>query len=173
MEEIWRDIPWYEWLYKISSIWNLKNNHRLLKPYQRRDLYFICRISKNKNIRTYLIHRLVASAFLWLDLNNSKICACHKDDDPANNSKDNLFLWTQKENMIDCWKKWRVYLSGKDWKNHPRSKKIKQFSLSWWLIKIWYGSWEVQRELWLYQWNIIQCCKWNRKSCWGYKWNYM
>lgn len=51
--------------------------------------------------KKYLIHRLVANAFLWLDLKNSSILVCHKDDNPENCNVNNLFLWNHKSNSYD------------------------------------------------------------------------
>lgn len=51
--------------------------------------------------KKYLVHRLVANAFLWLDLTDKSVAVCHKDDSVENNKLDNLFLWTWKSNSFD------------------------------------------------------------------------
>ncbi|MBL7790941.1 MAG: HNH endonuclease [Saprospiraceae bacterium] len=42
--------------------------------------------------KKYLVHRLVANAFLGLDLKNKSMVACHKDDNTENNNVENLFV---------------------------------------------------------------------------------
>lgn len=46
------------------------------------------------------VHRLVASAFVPNP--DNKPCVCHTDDDPQNNSVDNLWWGTHTENMQDA-----------------------------------------------------------------------
>lgn len=110
--EIWKDIIWYEWLYQISNLGNVKSlkfwkekilNKRTDKKWNYYGVILYNKIRK-KQIK---IHRLVAQAFLWLDINNSKICVCHKNDIRLDNRLENLFLWDYRDNYIDCFKKWR------------------------------------------------------------------
>jgi len=125
--EIWKDIPWYEWKYQASNYWNVKNiltNHILSKRRKNynkpiNDRYFVT-LWSHKNAKNYTISRLVASIFLWLDINNKNICVCHKDDNPFNDFVDNLFLWTHRDNMLDMKNKWR-WNSAK-WENSNLSK---------------------------------------------------
>lgn len=56
--------------------------------------------------KDYRVHRLVACTFMNKPL-NTKLCVCHKDDNPLNNSLDNLFLGTHKENTADMISKGR------------------------------------------------------------------
>ncbi len=111
MQEIYKDIPWYEWLYEVSSIWNVKRiskiwirnrivNERILIP-QKSHLYLRVNLSKNWKSKLFLISRLVAQAFLWLNMNDRKAFVCHKDDNPKNNHLSNLFIGTPKDNTQD------------------------------------------------------------------------
>ena len=71
MEEIWKDIIWYEWLYKISNLWNVKkesikitrSNKRVF--YTKRWIYTYKSNNKYKSIwllgKHHQIHRLVAN----------------------------------------------------------------------------------------------------------------
>lgn len=104
--EIWRDIPGYEGLYQVSNLGRIKSlydgghkTHRELirKPDIRKDGYLQVKLCKNNVAKTYLIHRLVATAFIpnphnkpYLDHINTII-----DD----NRVENLRWVTQKENM--------------------------------------------------------------------------
>lgn len=128
--EIWKDIIWYEWLYKISNLWRVKslerkryNNHnktysvykeKILKPRPtwRDRNYSAVMLYKNWVWSKKPIHRLVAQAFLWLDIDNKKILSLHRNEELdnqwlLNNSVDNLWLWTYSDNTKDCVKKWR------------------------------------------------------------------
>lgn len=108
MEEIWKDIKNYEWFYKISNFWKVKSlkTNRILSLNTKNNYWHIYINFNHKWIRKHLyIHRLVAQAFLWLDINNNKMLVCHKDDNPANNNVENLFLWTHKDNVQDMIKK--------------------------------------------------------------------
>lgn len=114
--EIWEDILWYEWLYQVSNLWNVKSlpkkwswwhNWKILKNNISWSWRKIVMLRKNNLWKMFYLHRLVAQAFLWLDINNPKILVCHKDDNPLNNNIKNLFLWTSKDNIQDMIRKWR------------------------------------------------------------------
>lgn len=141
MEEIFIDIKWYEWLYQISNLGRAKSlnynqtwKEKLLKPIIYDKWYPGIHIRKNDKYKILKINRLVAQAFLWLDINNRKIFVCHKDDNPLNNRTDNLFLWTRKDNMRDMINKWRS--------NHQKNKRA--------LIKFWKYKIEDFDKDWLY-----------------------
>ena len=76
----------------------------------------------------YLVHRLVAQAFLWLDITDKKTYVCHKDDNPENNKTENLFLWTAKENIQDAVSKKRM-----NWKLTILDKKRIKVMFEKWL----------------------------------------
>ena len=118
-KEIFKDIPWYDWLYKISNMWKVLMTWRVKKywtVYKKIEPYYYLPRNNWKykhqsvtlNNKKFYIHRLVWQAFLWLDINDSKTFVCHKDDNPLNNNVDNLFLWSCKDNYIDMFKKWRM-----------------------------------------------------------------
>lgn len=125
--EEWRDIPGYEWYYMVSSMGRVKSLGRYAKrgydmsdrivrekiiSYGKSTWYACYKLSINWDRKTLKGHRLVASAFLWLEINSFvdqklSLCVCHKDDDPFNNRVDNLFLGTKSENNKDRDMKWR------------------------------------------------------------------
>lgn len=117
--EIWRDVQWYEEEYKVSNLWKVQSiqriikhsdwhyqgiKWRILKPIIWKNLHSSISFWRGKRV---YIHRLVAQAFLWLEINDTKMLVCHIDDNPLNNRVDNLFLWSCKDNIHDCIKKWR------------------------------------------------------------------
>jgi len=180
--EKWKDIPWYEWLYQISNLGRVKSKKRKIETIIKHSLskrwnYSRVSLSWNSKQVNLSIHRLVAQAFLWLDINNTKIQALHKSEElldwRLNNSLSNLWVWTAKENSQDMIKKNRWANQWKFWLSHTKTKVIIQYNLDWIQIKEWEWSYQIQRELWIHQWNIIQCCKKQiYKTVWGYKWEY-
>ena len=106
MEE-WKSIPGYEGLYEVSNLgrvrsvercdrFNRKIVSKILKPnyvsgYLRVGMY------KNKTFKYYLIHRLVAQAFLPNPDNLPQVN--HKDEDKSNNRVDNLEWCDRSYNM--------------------------------------------------------------------------
>lgn len=100
--EKWKPIPDYENLYEVSSYGRVKslekyryNNggkqllkERILRPINNGNGYFMVRLYKNKTNKYYLIHRLVAEAFIPNPDNLPMIN--HRDEDKTNNVADNL-----------------------------------------------------------------------------------
>lgn len=73
------------------------------------------------NGKQYSIHRLVAEAYIPNPEN--KPCVCHKDNNKLNNSVDNLYWGTQKENLEQMIKDGRSLKGRRNpmWKNYYNS----------------------------------------------------
>lgn len=139
-----RAIKGYEWLYEISSYWRCRSLPRKVKAtlYWKRTVqnykWQILKehlmkwervrytLSKNNKLRFFQSHRLVAQAFLWLDIRDKKTVVMHLDDDPKNNKVDNLKVWTQKENIAMCIKQWKHYSQTERWLKNLRVQHEKQ-----------------------------------------------
>lgn len=98
--EIWKDIPNYEGLYKISNLGNIysyrKMRNMIISP---SDItgYVAVGLYKDKVQTLYYVHRLVAQAFIP---NPEDLPVVHhKDDVKHNNCVNNLEWCTQKENV--------------------------------------------------------------------------
>lgn len=176
MKEIWKDIDWYRWDYQISNLWRVKSlkfwRKRILKAGNdgRWYLYVILTCDWIQLLKK--IHKLVANYFIT-NLHN-KPCVNHKNGIKHDNRIDNLEWCSQSENIqhaFDTWLKiWSMLW--KFWKDHNRSKKVYQYSLDLEFIREW-GNWcEIQRELWILQCSISQCCRWVIKTSSGYIWKY-
>lgn len=94
MIEIWKDILGYEGLYQVSNLGRVKslNYHKtrkehILKPTNCHG-YLRVNLSKNKNRKSYLVHRLVGEAFISNFDNLPEIN--HKDENKHNNCVENL-----------------------------------------------------------------------------------
>lgn len=103
MEESWKDIEGYEGLYQVSNLGNvksLKNNktkkEKILKPFKTRKGYLQVILCKNKTIKRFSVHRLVANAFI--ENPNNYPCVNHKDECGTNNVVENLEWCTYKYN---------------------------------------------------------------------------
>ncbi len=190
---MWKDIIGYEWLYQVSYSWEVKSlnysrtwKERILNPVRKQCWHSHIELYRYKVWRTAIISRLVGIHFIPNPLNLPFVL--HKDETLDEkgflyNWADNLFWWTQKENMQDMWNKWRAnnnlqlrnpkpYL-WKFGKEHNCSKTVIQYSLDWEFIKEWWSTREVERELWIHNWSISKCCRWKAKTAGGFIWKYL
>lgn len=88
--EILKDIRGYENMYQISNtgrVYSLKANKFLNKSVHKCG-YVKVSLIKDKRVKTYLVHRLVASNFI--DNPNNYTVINHKDGNKQNNCVDNL-----------------------------------------------------------------------------------
>ena len=108
MEEIWKDVKDYEGCYQVSNFGNvrsLKKKHylKLLRPSISKRIgrgYYQVVLSKNGKQKTFKVHVLVASAFIGYVPNglNSGPVVDHIDNNPLNNSLDNLQIISNRVN---------------------------------------------------------------------------
>lgn len=190
--EIWKDIEGYEWKYQVSSLWRVKSlNYRrsgieiVLNGSIIKCWHTIVWIYKEENLKTYSISKIVGIHFIPNPLNLPLVC--HRDETlderwALYNGVDNLFWWTNSDNIRDMYKKWRQrnhfqYNNPKPnlwkfWSNHPWSKKINQYDLKWNFIKEWGSIIEAWKELNIHKSSISSCCRWKVKTAWGFIWRY-
>lgn len=176
IEEIWKDIKDYEWIYQVSnfgnikSLWNNKNRkEKILKQIIRQDMRKNIVLFNHNIKKMFIVSRLIAQSFLWLDINDKKMLVCHKDDNPSNNNVTNLFLWTSKDNTQDMVNKWR---SNKLKYYLYITKPINQYDKQWNFIKTWNWCREAERITGIFNTAISQCCKWKSKTSWWFIWKY-
>lgn len=95
-----RDIDNYEGLYGITSCGKVYSyrSKRFLKPAKDKDGYLYVILCVNNVRKKYLIHRLVAMAYI----SNPDLLPTvnHKDEDKTNNSINNLEWMSRRDNVI-------------------------------------------------------------------------
>ena len=168
MTEIYKDIKDLEGLYQVSNFGQILslNYHRsgkprLLKPDTIRNGYLKVLLYKDGKKKKFLVHRLVAEAFIPNPDNLP--CVNHKDEDKTNNSVENL-EWCSHEYNIN-------YGTHNERSAKTRSKKVLQFTLDGELIREWPSISECGRNGFSIG-NICECCNGERKSHKGYIWKY-
>lgn len=125
--EIWKDIVGYEWLYEVSNLWRIKSlklwKSDILKLRYNKWWYPFTSISRNWWRKSYLVHRLVAIAFI-----ENPFCydlVLHKDSDRKNCNKDNLKWWTTIENNLQRDLEWKNVFNF----NNPMKKSRKWYEV--------------------------------------------
>ena len=173
MEE-WKDIEWFNGLYKVWSHWEIKSlNYRtwrekILKWWLSNWWYRCATLCFEWVHRQEKHHRLVAKYFIP-NPDNFPI-VLHLDNNPLNCHKDNLKWWTQKENMKQCFIEWRSNIWF--WKDNPKSLKIKQYTKDWTFIKEFESIMDAERLLNICNTSIWKVCLWKRRSAGGFVWMY-
>lgn len=127
--EIWKDIKGYEGIYQVSSMGRVQSIDRevtqfchkkyftrtisgkIIKPGVQNSGYEIVWLSKNGEVSPFLVHRLVASAFLNIEKGKSDVN--HKDGNRRNNTVRNLEWCTKSENVKHSYQKLNHKRKGK------------------------------------------------------------
>lgn len=160
-----KDIPWYEWLYKIDNKWNVISNtynsrNKLLKQYNNSCWYKYVVLSKNNSIKRFSAHRLVMLTYVW----ESKLQVNHINWIKSDNRLENLEYVTQSENMKHSYKLWL---------QKPITKWVACLDNDWLVIKEYNSIADACRDLWLYSSNIIKAINgWYSHTGW-FKWKYL
>lgn len=170
MFEVWKDVVGYEGLYQISNLGkvvslNWRNQgvskEMYLKPHNQG--YLQVELYKNGIRKMYTVHRLVAIAFV--DGYRDGFVVNHKDENKQNNAASNL-EWCSFDNNV----RYSTPDKGTPRSHYPR--KIVQKSLSGEAIRIWDSAVCIKTIMSLNEWPIRECCKGNRKTAYGYLWQY-
>lgn len=91
--------PDYSILEDGTIISHKLGQYKILKPVINNKGYLLIKLSANGKAKMFLVHRLVALHYIPNPKNLPYVL--HKDDDPLNPHKDNLYWGTQKDNMLD------------------------------------------------------------------------
>ena len=152
MVEIWKDIKGYEGLYQVSNLGNVRSldktviqknafgimkehnyKGKIMKLFEDKDGYLRVNLKKDKTMKQYGVHVLVANEFIEDNTNfksmpyenkesidTNKLQVNHKDENKQNNEISNLELCTNAYNV-----------------NYSRSSKIVQTDIHDNFIRIW------------------------------------
>lgn len=181
MQEVWEDVIGYEQKYKVSNLGNVKSlNYRghgyekNLKQRINNKGYVWYLLSKNKRTYPVLAHRLVAMAFIDNPENLPEVN--HKDENPLNNSVENLEWCNSSYNVNyslnlhpDRRKREKIRSSEK---YKRRNKKVIQINLHGDKIRQHKSVNEIKKTYGYNSWSIIQCCENRRKTAYGYRWEF-
>ena len=197
MKEAWKDIKGFEGRYQVSNLGRVKSlcyhngtSERILKQRNNLSGYPIVNLYKKGSDKGTLktVHRLVAEQFIPNENNFPMIN--HKDENPENNNVRNLewcdcsynVLYSLKrhperiEKIKEKRKRKNGYKRKKGYKRKNEPYKYKsaviQKTMNGEEIKIFKNTREVCKEMNFSQSPILECCKGNRKTAYGYKWEF-
>ena len=184
MEEVWKDIEGYEGIYQVSSLGRVRSLDRVIvKPHprntsmsmsfvkksrilkQKQDRSGYCRVMLYDNFHQpiqYLVHRLVAIAFLSNQDNLPFVN--HKDEKPQNNHVDNLEWCTCKYN--------NTYGTARIRGGRNHWVPVVQMSLNGEVIKVWPSVVEAEKGTSIPSTSIVKVCRGKRKYSGGFRWRY-
>ena len=166
-------------IYPDGKVFSTKSN-KFLKPNITPQGYKSVELFNNNGSKRLLIHRLVAQAFIPNSENLPQVN--HKDENPSNNSMDNLEWCTAKYNMnygngaktrhskIDYSKpsyKENAIKNGK-----VVSIPVLQIDKYGNVINRFGSIKEATDSLGVKQSHISECCKGKRKTSYGFSWKY-
>lgn len=172
MEE-WRNIEDYD-DYQVSNLGRVKSlkygKERIVKPHTINGGYLNICLSKNSKKNWYLVHRLVAEAFIP-NPNNLPFIN-HRDECKTNNIVDNLEWCTRQYNNTYGTCIQRMVKKKRGIYNTKKSKTVFQYTLDGEFVKEFPSVAEVERQLGYNNSNISECCLGKRKTAYGYIWKY-
>lgn len=184
MEEIWKDIKGYEGFFMVSNLGRVKRvprisinkwstetflKEKILNPTLSYKGYptVTLRKEKNKDHKTFFVHRLVANHFLGNPENKQQIN--HIDGNKKNNKVDNLEFCTQSENIKHAYK---IGLINKKLKSQKFFKPITQYTLDGKAIRDWESITSTSETLGISTTCICACVRGRQKTSGGYLWKY-
>ena len=147
-----KDIKNYEGLYAVTScgkVWSYQSK-KFLKPMVNGKGYLYVNLHKDNEKKNYLIHRLVAMAYIPNTENLPQVD--HIDGNKMHNYLNNLQWITNRDNV-----------------RKGRNKPILQFDLDGNFIREWECAYDVGKVAVK---SINHCLKGRYKTAYGYVWKY-
>ena len=155
-----KDVIGYEGLYAVTScgkVWSYRKK-RFLKPWKGSSGYLQVSLSKNGEVKAYLVHRLVQE--IYLPNPNNLPCVNHRDENKKNNALPNLEWCTYEYN--------NNYGSHNEKSAKSRGKPVYCVELN----RTFESAYAAARELDLHQSSINRCCTGKQKTTGGLHFRY-
>lgn len=177
--ELWKDIPEYEDLYRVSNLGRIKSLPTvgvchytvILKQYKNEFGYLIVNLYKNRVDKHVRVHRAVALAFIKNPLNKRTVN--HDNKIKTDNRLTNLHWATHSEQHLHAYKNGRKNAHlGKIGNLSKSSKKVFQLDKSGNIMREFAGALEAERELGVCSRHISSVCRGKRISTGGFKWQF-
>ena len=174
MKEEWRDIGKikgidYTSLYQVSNTGKVRNKKgKIINGYKSKCGYELVILSKNNIQKHYLVHRLVADAFIANP--NNYPCVNHKSEIKTQNNVENLEWCDHKYNT-----NWGTCIKRRTEKtrNDKRSYLVLQIDVETnEVIKEYPSLRETERQTGFNHNHISECCRGIYKQYKGFKWQY-
>lgn len=170
MEEIWKDIEGYEGYYQVSNLGRIKSFQKwkqascpdeyILKPTFNNRGYSQVMLYKNTKKKKFLVHRLVAQAFVSNPKNLPHIN--HIDENIQNNSADNLEWCTPQYN--NC------YGTAKFRQNLTIGKPVEQRLINGQILAVYVTPTIAEKITGISRKEICACARGDLQSAGGFIW---
>lgn len=169
--EIWKDVPGYIGLYKVSNYGHVKSIKKqlVLKICGSGNRYKTVALCNGMR-KTFRLHRLVAAAFIPNPEN--KPCVDHIDGDRANNHADNLRWSTRKQNANNPISIERYRKAGIIQKPYKQLQIPVQQLKDGFLIGSYSSIREAERATGIAHTSISRVIRGTLNTAGGYKWKY-
>ena len=176
--EIWKPIKDYEDCYEISNEGRVRSKDRyvkvcgngkrlikgqIIKPNICVNGYYEVMLSRNKQRKVLLLHRLVAMHFIDNPMGFPEVN--HKDENITNNHVDNLEWCTSKYNANYGTRNQRCM-------EKIIKKPVRQLTLDGKLIAVYPMISDAMRKTGIDESQIIRVCKGKNITAGGFKWEY-
>lgn len=186
--EVWKPVPWYEWLYDVSNQGRIKGLTRRVPDYRgKRTLaekilrpfsckFWYVRVELNKwwtGGKAVSVHRTVLLTFVWPV--EDKTCVNHINSVTYDNRLENLERLTNEENQAYSWKHNNRKAGCWVWKKGKRPKGkccIVQMTLEGEVVNEYWSLRDAAKAVGFHFTAISAAVNWRRKTSWGFKWEY-
>ena len=178
MEEIFKDIDGLEGLYQVSNFGNVislnynhSNSRRLMSLSKSSSGYLHVQLYKNSKSKTYLVHKLVASAFIQNPNDLPEVN--HIDGNKTNNNAKNLEWVSRSENQKHAIEHSLRKPSPNISNEAVYSNKgiiVLQYRLDGSLVKVWNSVKEAAEYIGSNPKPIYRALSKDNTQCYGYMW---